>query len=177
MIILPYDQNPFRLFVPTLAAAALFGLSAPLSKILLGEISGVMLASLLYLGSGIGLLFVMGAIRSRISVGKEVGIERKDLLWLAGAIFAGGVAAPIALLSGLGSTPASVASLMMNFEGVATALIASIFFKEAIGRRSWAAVLLIFRGKHNTHLPARTMDRLIGGPEHFISMRLLGDRQ
>jgi drug/metabolite transporter (DMT)-like permease len=139
-------KYPFRLFIPTLVAAALFGLSAPLSKILLGEVSGVMLASLLYLGSGIGLLFFRGTIRSRSSVRKEAGIERKDLIWLAGGILAGGVAAPIALLSGLESTPASVASLMMNFEGVATALIASFFFKEAIGRRSWVAVLLIFLG-------------------------------
>jgi len=139
-------KHSFQLFIPALAAAALFGLSAPISKTLLGEVSSVMLASMLYLGSGIGLLFFRCAIPTRIPVGKEERLERKDILWLAVAILAGGVAAPIALLSGLGSTPASVASLMLNFESVATALIASLFFKEAIGRRSWIAVFLIFLG-------------------------------
>lgn len=134
------------MFVPIIVAAALFGLSAPLAKILLGEISGVMLASLLYLGSGVGLLFFRGAFYGKTSGQREAGIGRKDLIYLSGGIFAGGVAAPIALLSGLGSSPASVASLMMNFEGVATAIIAALFFKEAIGRRSWTAIMLVFLG-------------------------------
>ncbi len=132
--------------MPILAAAVLFGVSAPLSKILLGEVSGVMLASLLYLGSGIGLLFYRGLMAQNGSTGKEAPLKRTDILWLAGAVFAGGVAAPIALLTGLSSTPSSVASLLLCFEGVSTALIAALFFKESVDGRTLAAVFLILLG-------------------------------
>ncbi|MDD4308679.1 MAG: DMT family transporter [Thermoplasmata archaeon] len=127
-----------------LAAAALFGASAPLAKLLLGGIRPVPLSSLLYLGSGIGLLLFMQA--SRLVPGarkREAPLGRTDIPWLAGAILSGGVAAPIALLYGLRSTPAATASLLLNAEGAVTALIAAVAFREAIGRRVWAAVVLV----------------------------------
>ncbi|KAF0111249.1 MAG: DMT(drug/metabolite transporter) superfamily permease [Chloroflexi bacterium] len=73
----------------------------------------------------------------------EAQIKRPDFLWLAGAVIAGGVAAPITLLFSLKITPAATASLLLNFEGVATTFIAVLVFKEAISRRAWWAVGLI----------------------------------
>jgi drug/metabolite transporter (DMT)-like permease len=63
--------------------------------------------------------------------------------WLAGAIIAGGIMAPIVLMVSLQVTPASTASLLLNFEGVATTLIALFFFRESISRRAFAAILII----------------------------------
>ncbi len=127
-----------------LSAAALFGASAPLSKLLLREINPIPLAALLYLGSGMGawlLFFVQRAASRRQTV--EAHLYRMDIPWLAGAVLAGGVAAPILLLLGLDRTPASTASLLLNFECVATTLIALLAFKEAVDRRILWAVGLI----------------------------------
>lgn len=137
-------QNRFIPIIQALAAALLFGSSAPLAKLFLGEVEPVPLAAFLYLGSGIGLLGVklFQHFVQRIS-DCEAKITRPDYLWLAGAIVAGGIAAPIILLFSLQSTPAATASLLLNFEGVATTLIAALAFKEAISRRAWWAIALV----------------------------------
>ena len=136
-----------RLFYPmsqAILAAALFGASAPLAKLLLGSIAPVPLAAFLYLGSGLGLLLYRFLQKLKPhGQTKEAGITKTDLPWLAGAILAGGVAAPIVLMSSLRNTPAVTASLLLNFEGVATTLIAALFFREAIGRRIWLAIFCI----------------------------------
>ncbi|WP_088227404.1 DMT family transporter [Desulfosporosinus sp. FKB] len=124
-------------------AAALFGASAPISKFLLGEIAPILMASLLYLGSGIGLFLLRRFQGSDTRFSDEAGLTKKDWPWITGAVLAGGIAAPIVLMVGLKNTPASTASLLLNFEGVATTVIAAIAFKEAIGKRIWMAVLLI----------------------------------
>lgn len=136
-------SNTFSSFL-ALLAAILFGLSAPLSKFLLGEIDPVILAALLYLGSGLGLL-IFKILNSFIPSNEnaEAGLISNDLLWLAGATLAGGVIAPIILLYSLDATPAATASLLLNFEGVATTIIAAIVFKEAVSRRAWWAIILI----------------------------------
>lgn len=127
-----------------LLAAALFGASAPIAKLLLGEIAPVPLAAFLYLGSGISLTLIRGLRRlGGQSTEGEARISKADIPWLAGAILAGGVAAPIVLMFGLRNTPAATASLLLNFEGAATTLIAVLVFKEATGRRLWWAVTLI----------------------------------
>jgi drug/metabolite transporter (DMT)-like permease len=124
-----------------LIAALLFGASAPLAKLLLGEVKPIPLAAFLYLGSGIGLLGIRAYQRiiQRLS-DREAQIRKSDTLWLAGAILAGGVAAPIMLLISLQNTPAATASLLLNFEGVATTLIAALAFRESISRRVWLAI-------------------------------------
>src|SRR5215207_7265656 len=99
-------------------AALLFGASAPLAKLLLGEIEPVLLAGLLYLGSGIGILLYK-TFQGTAASNAEARIDRGDYGWLAGAVLAGGVAAPILLLISLRNTPASTASLLLNFEGIA----------------------------------------------------------
>jgi drug/metabolite transporter (DMT)-like permease len=127
-----------------LLAAVLFGASAPLSKLLLGEVQPIPLAAFLYLGSGAG-AFLMLFIQQIRSKGRivEAQLSRGDLPWLAGALLAGGVGAPIILLMGLQRTPAPTASLLLNFEGVATTLLAVSFFKESIDRRiGWAIGLV-----------------------------------
>ena len=73
----------------------------------------------------------------------EADIKPPDVKWLAGAIISGGILAPIILMISLQNTPASTASLLLNFEGVGTTLIALLFFKEAISRRAWTAILVI----------------------------------
>lgn len=125
-------------------AAILFGASAPAAKLLVGEVQPVMLAALLYLGCGLG-LFIFRLIQNFVAkpVPKEAGLAPQDLPWLLGAIMAGGVAAPIILMFSLRSTPAATASLLLNFETVATSVIAVLVFKEALGKRFWVAVALI----------------------------------
>ena len=132
-----------------LAAAALFGASTPFAKLLLGELPPLGLASLLYLGSGLGLLAVL-VLRRQFARGeggsKEAAIEGWDFAWLAGAVIAGGGFAPVLLMWGLSGTGASEASLLLNLEGVVTMLIAALLFREAVGRRVWVAAALMLAG-------------------------------
>lgn len=127
-----------------LLAALFFGASAPIAKVLLGDVEPIPLAGFLYLGSGISLLIVKLIQRTGGKTAQnEAGIKKSDIGWLAGAVFAGGVAAPIVLLFSLRVTPASTASLLLNFESIATTLIAALVFKEGIHRRAWGAIILI----------------------------------
>ncbi len=130
--------------IQALLAAILFAASAPLSKLFLSDVDPIPLAAFLYLGSGFGALTLIGLQKlMRPERIKEAHLSRPDVPWLLGAVFIGGVLAPIALLFGLQTTPASTASLLLNFESIATALIAAIFFKEAIGKRiAWAIGLV-----------------------------------
>lgn len=143
------DLSSQRYAFAALAAAALFGASTPLAKLLLGEVSPVVLAGLLYLGSGIGLglaLFACRLVRAKRARSMEAPLGRSDLPWFAGAVLAGGIAAPVTLLWGLSGTPASSASLLLNFEGVITALVAAVVFREHIGFRVWFAALIMLAG-------------------------------
>lgn len=117
------------------AAAALFGASTPLAKALLGAVSPWLLAGLLYLGSGLGLLVVaLGrAILGRTAV--EAPLRRADLAYLAAAVAAGGLVAPVLLMVGLTATRAASASLLLNLEAVFTLLLAALIFGEHIGLR------------------------------------------
>lgn len=131
--------------VYALLAATLFGASTPFSKILVGQMAPVMLAGLLYLGSGLGLL-TWYALRSLFSRGEKTSGDRltkSDLPWLGGAILTGGIAGPVLLMIGLTLTPASSASLLLNIEGVLTALLAWFVFKENFDRRIFAGMVLI----------------------------------
>lgn len=128
-----------------LLAAALFGASTPFAKILVGGIAPVALAGMLYLGSGIGLLawFGVRALVSRDPRAAGARLSRSDLPWLCAAIAAGGIAGPVLLMFGLSTTPASTASLLLNMEGVTTALLAWLVFKENFDSRILLGMLLI----------------------------------
>src|SRR3954466_14102367 len=102
-----------RAIAYALISAALFGASPPLAKLLVGGIAPLALAGLLYLASGIGLSLWMLIRRQQV-----VGVARADWPWVAGAIAAGGIAAPAFLMYGLRLTEASTAAPLLNFEAV-----------------------------------------------------------
>ena len=130
-----------------LAAAALFGGATAAAKSLLEDISPWMLAGLLYLGSGIGLGILVLLRSSRgVSLGKQSRLTRRELPWLAGAVVSGGMIAPLLLMWGLDRTPASTTSLLLNLEGVLTALLAWAVFRENIGSRVLGGLLAIIAG-------------------------------
>ncbi len=146
-----------------LGAAVLFGASTPFAKLLLGEVHPILLAGLLYLGSGCGLT-LWGWLRSRSKAAvasQEARLKRADLPWLAGAVFFGGVVGPALLMLGLAVTPASTASLLLNLEGVLTALMAWFVFRENFDRRialgmaaiTAGGVLLSWAGRPEAGVP------------------------
>jgi drug/metabolite transporter (DMT)-like permease len=124
-----------------LIAALLFGAAAPLAKWLLGRFDPWMLAGVLYLGSGLGLAIVRAVRRA-----PGAAVPRSDWPWLAGAIVCGGAVGPALLLWGLSHTSASSASLLLNAEGVLTALIAWFVFHENFDRRIALGMALILAG-------------------------------
>ncbi|MEQ8506048.1 MAG: DMT family transporter [Rhodospirillales bacterium] len=113
-----------------LLSALLFGVSTPFAKFLLMDIGPWLLAGLLYLGAGIGL-----GLLSLFSKGPKAKLNKSDWPWLMGAIAAGGVAGPVLLMVGLTGTSGASASLLLNAEGVFTALLAWFVFKENFDRR------------------------------------------
>lgn len=129
-----------------LAAALLFGASAPLAKLLLEQTSPQLLAGLLYLGSGIGLGLVWLRRRQSSEAARETPLTRRDIPWLAGAIVFGGILGPVLLMIGLTRTPASAGSLLLNLEGVFTALLAWFVFRENFDRRIALGMLAIVAG-------------------------------
>jgi drug/metabolite transporter (DMT)-like permease len=128
-----------------LLAAALFGISTPIAKGLLEGASPQVLAGLLYLGSGIGLgaTWLVQRARERHT---EAPLVQRDLRWLAGAVLFGGVLAPLALMTGLSRTPASASALLLNLEGVFTAVIAWVVFAENVDRRIALGMVAIVAG-------------------------------
>ncbi len=123
-------------------AAALYALNAPVSKLLLQNVPPTMMAGFLYLGAGIGMA-TMGLVRSKTGHGKqEMRLTKKDLQYTLGMV-ALDIAAPIFLMIGLTRTTAANASLLNNFEIVATSIIALLIFKEKIGKKLWIAIALI----------------------------------
>ena len=129
-----------------LAAAALFGLSTPLAKLLLGDVSPWLLAGLLYLGSGLGLSVLIAVRKLSGAATGEAGLTRADLPWLAGTVFFGGILGPILLLLGLNLTDAASASLLLNLEAVFTVLLAWIVFREHVDIRLFIGAVAIVAG-------------------------------
>lgn len=122
-----------------LLAALLFGASTPISKTLLKDCPPVILAGLLYLGSGIGLALI--SLKRKPSA-----FNKREWGWLLATVFFGGILAPISLLIGLSSTSGSTASLLLNFEGVFTALLAWFAFKENFDKRIILGMVAIVAG-------------------------------
>ena len=132
---------------PALAAALLFGASTPLAKLLVGDMSPLLLAGLLYLGSGLGLGLLVLVRRARnAEAANAMRIPARELPWLLGAILFGGVVGPALLMWGLVQTDGATASLLLNVEGVLTALIAWLVFKENADRHIVLGMLAIVAG-------------------------------
>ena len=124
-----------------LGAALLFGAGTPLAKQLLADVSPWLLAGLLYLGSGLGL-----TLARRLRGERAPALPPGEWRWLAGAVLAGGVVGPVLLMFGLTRMPASGASLLLNAEGVFTALLAWFVFRENVDRRIALGMAAIVAG-------------------------------
>lgn len=123
-------------------AAALYSVSSPLSKILLDYMPSALTAGFLYIGAGAGMLVIALIRRARKTEKKEAALTKAELPFTVAMILLD-IAAPICLLLGLKSTTAANASLLNNFEIVATALIALTAFKEKIGLRLWLGIAFV----------------------------------
>jgi drug/metabolite transporter (DMT)-like permease len=137
-----FHNGPFL----ALGSAFLFGASTPIAKLLLGIADPLLLAGLLYLGSGGGLVLVkigggfLGLGRS------EAPLRLRDLPWLAAVVLFGGIIGPASLMWGLTVTPASTGSLLLNTEGLATMAIAWTVFRENVDRRIFFGAMAILAG-------------------------------
>ena len=125
-----------------IVAAALYGISSPMSKLLLVEIPPTLMAALLYLGAGLGMMMVniIKVLCKKEQI--EAKMTKKELPYIIGMVVLD-IMAPVFLMLGLTMTTSANASLLNNFEIVATSLIALFIFKEAIGKRMWIAIALI----------------------------------
>jgi drug/metabolite transporter (DMT)-like permease len=129
--------------VLALLSAALFGVSTPAAKALLGETSPAILAGLFYCGAGIGIAVLR---RARPNRGSEASLGRTEVPWLGAAILSGGVVGPLLLMTGLSVTDAAAASLLLTLEGVATALIAWFIFGENFDARVALGMVCLVAG-------------------------------
>ena len=148
-----------------LGSALLFGASTPLAKLLLGVVDPWMLAALLYLGSGAGLFVVQVAVgRLAPAAWRGASLRGRDWLWFGGAVLAGGVAGPLLLMVGLARTSAATASLLLNLEGVATALLAWFVFRENFDRRIATGMAAVVAGAAVLSWPAAPSVSGFAGP-------------
>ncbi|KVX94850.1 DMT family transporter [Burkholderia ubonensis] len=142
-------HSRFNAIVVALTAAALFGAATPLAKALLGAMSPLMVAGLFYLGSGIGLgagIVIRRLRRPAAHADTGHALKKSELPWLAGAIAAGGIAGPALLMLGLASTPAATSALLLNLEGVLTAVIAWVVFRENVDLQVFLGMAAIVAG-------------------------------
>ena len=136
------ERNTWRGIALALLAAALYALNAPFSKLLLKRIPPTLMAGLLYLGAGMGMAVLVLVKKLRKTQARELPLTRAELPYTVAMIVLD-IAAPIFLLLGLSATTAANASLLNNFEIVATAIIALAVFKEAISPRLWLGILFV----------------------------------
>lgn len=129
-------------------SAALFGLSTPAAKALLGSVHPAVLAGLLYCGAGIGMALLrrLRPRRSSQTHAAEAVLSRREIPWLAGAVISGGIAGPLLLMIGLAQTQAATASLLLTLEGTTTALVAWLVFRENYGLRLVLGMLCLLAG-------------------------------
>ncbi|WP_304351474.1 DMT family transporter [Comamonas testosteroni] len=137
--------------VAALSAAVLFGAGTPAVKMLLEHASPWLMAGILYLGSGIGLL-----IYRLVTQAPAVALKRNEMGWLAGAVVAGGMMGPLLLMTGLSGMAATDASLLLNAEGVLTAVLAWFVFKENFDRRIALGMVAIVAGAIVLSWPSQT---------------------
>lgn len=128
-----------------LSSAVLFGLSTPVAKGLLSGTDPLVLAALLYLGSGAGLM-LWRLVRRKVYSNEANRLAPSQISSLIAMVLFGGIAAPVLLLYGLSSSSASTVALLLNLETVLTALIASLAFKEHYHRRLLVGMLLVTAG-------------------------------
>jgi drug/metabolite transporter (DMT)-like permease len=148
-----------------LVSAALFGISTPAAKTLVGSVHPAMLAGLLYCGAGVGIAAMRRSLPWVISSAPEVSVTRSELPWLAGAIGSGGVLGPLLLTTGLMRTDAASASLLLTLEAAATALMAWFIFHENYDRRIALGMACLIAGAGIlswSGAPTPTVDNMLG---------------
>jgi len=123
-------------------AAALYAINVPLSKLLLGHVETTMMAAFLYLGAGLGLFGVGLFQKASGKAQKQERLTKKELPYTIGMVVLD-ILAPIFLMLGIARTNSANASLLNNFEIVATSLIALFIFKEKISKLLWGAIALV----------------------------------
>lgn len=123
-------------------AAALYAINVPLSKVLLKNVEPTMMASLLYLGAGLGLLIYGWIEKKSGKADKKESLTRKELPFTIAMVVLD-IAAPIFLMLGISLTNSANVSLLNNFEIVVTSIIALVVFKEVISKRLWFAIILV----------------------------------
>ena len=165
-----------------LLAAVLYAVNLPFSKLFLGQVGSLTMAGLLYLGAGVGM-----ALLSLLHRDNAPRLGREDLAPTLGMILLD-IAAPILLMLGLRGGEAASASLLGNFEIVATALFALLLFREKVNRMLWAALgcitlscaILSFQGAESLRFSAASL-LVLGaaccwGLENNCTRRLSGKR-
>ena len=128
--------------IMAILAAVLYAVSSPFSKVLLNEMPPTLMAGFLYLGAGIGMSLIAVLRRVRQVENTEIHLSKAEMPYTVAMILLD-IAAPICMLIGLNATTAANASLLNNFEIVATALIALVVFKERISKRLWTGILFV----------------------------------
>lgn len=123
-------------------AATLYAVNAPLSKLLLAYMPATLMAGFLYLGAGLGMAGIALIRKTRKKGDIEAKLTKTELPYTIAMVLLD-IAAPICLLLGLNATTAANASLLNNFEIVATAIIALMVFKEKISPRLWLGILFV----------------------------------
>ncbi|MCC6778219.1 MAG: EamA family transporter [Hyphomicrobiales bacterium] len=153
-----------------LSSAALFGLSTPAAKILVGSVHPAILAGLLYCGAGLGTAVLRRLLRlAGTSRAPEVALSRSGVPWLLGAVFFGGIVGPLLLMIGLTQTDAATASLLLTLEGVATAFIAWFIFHENFDRRIALGMGLLMAGAIILAWSGAPSIRAVVGPLAIVS--------
>lgn len=142
-----------------LLAAATFGVSVPLAKVLLADIAPQLLAGLLYLGAAAA-LWGWHALRPGTV---EAKLGRRDVPLLVAVVVSGGVAGPLLMLLGLARVSAVAGSLLLNLEGPFTVLIAVTVFREHLDRGTFVAVLLVLAGAAALKLEPGQLRADLGG--------------
>ncbi len=128
-----------------IAAAVVFGVAAPLSKILLSGMGPVTLTAGIYAGAALvtGIYYLTTRLASGGRVSREAPLLQADIPWIASSILIGCIGATTLLMISLQYTEAASASLLLSFEGVTTTLIAVCIFREHVGIRVGIALFLI----------------------------------
>ena len=134
------NSSKGRAIIYALLAAVFYAISIPISKLLLDHVGETTMAALLYLGAGIGIGIL--SLFMKKDKGPSERLTKKDLPYVIGMIVLD-IAAPIFLMIGISRGTSANASLLGNFEIVATTVIALMIFKEAVTKRLWLAIGLI----------------------------------
>jgi drug/metabolite transporter (DMT)-like permease len=140
-------RNPLWPGVPlALASAILFGASTPFAKLLVDTSDPQLLAGLLYLGAGFGLMIGQAARRVLGFRNSEAPLRLADAPWMIAIVVFGGILGPLFLMLGLARTSAASGSLLLNLEGMATLAIAWVVFRENVDRKLLLGASAILAG-------------------------------